>query len=98
MIDLFPANVTVASTTYHNVRAVIADGTLQLWRLGPSGPEVFHERSVTGAVDGAPTMGVNIPTADGIVWAELDGGCGCGSALKVADLYPGRQRVMTSIG
>lgn len=96
-LDLFPATVSVLSTTYSNVRIAVADGELQLWRLGGSGPELFYQRMVTGPIDGSASTGVSIPTDDGQVWAENSGDCGCGSLLKVADLWPGRQRVMTSL-
>lgn len=96
-LDLFPANATVASTTYQNVRAVIADGILQLYTLGPSGPQVVYERPVEGPLGGSIVTGVEVPTVDGLIWIEQGGGCGCGSQLKIADLFPGRQRVMTGL-
>lgn len=96
-LDLFPATVTVASTTYQQVRAVIADGELQIYVLGPNGPFITYQRPVDGPLVGSIGTGVEVPTAEGVVWVEQGGGCGCGSALKVADLFPGRQRVMTGL-
>lgn len=96
-LDLFPANVEIASTTYSNVRAVVADSVLRLYRLGASGPELFWESPVNGPYGGAVSTGVEVPTENGLALVEQDGGCGCGSALKVADLFPGVQKVMIGL-
>lgn len=96
-LDLFPATVHVAGTAYSNVRAVIADGELRVYRLGGSGPEITYQRLVTGPLEGSIHTGVAVPTDAGEVWVEQGEGCGCGSELKVADLFPGQQRVMTGL-
>lgn len=93
-LDVFPARATVMSTSYDQVRAVIADGNLQLFRLEPVGVRTLYDKPVTGSVSGAVSSGVSVETEDGVVWVESTGGCGCGSQLKIADLFPGRQRVM----
>lgn len=95
-LDVFPATVSVASTTYNNVRAVIADGVLQVYCLTGSGVNQVYVRPVL-AVDGSVHQGVNVTTDDGAVWIEQAGGCGCGSQLKIADLFDGRQRVMVPL-
>lgn len=92
-LDMFPANATVMSTTFNNVRAVIADGMLQLYLLTASGIIKQYEKPSLG-VEGSYGSGVAVTTADGTVWIEQAGGCGCGSQLKIADLFPMRQRVM----
>lgn len=97
-LDLFPSKVFLPTgTTYAAVRSVIADGSLQLWRLGGSGPEIFATYPIIGPLGGSIGTGVEVPTEFGSAWIEQDGGCGCGSALKIADLFPGRQRVMTGL-
>lgn len=95
-LDLFPAEASVASTTYANVRAVIANNNLKLYILTGSGISAIYDMPVI-AVDGQPSSGVTVTTADGAVDIEMSGGCGCGSQLKVADLFPGERRVMTPL-
>lgn len=93
-LDVFPATVALpTSTTYHNVRAVIADGRLQVFRLTGAGVDIVYDSPSLG-VDGYVSSGVGVTTEDGVVSIESEGGCGCGSQLKIADLYPGRLRVM----
>lgn len=96
-LDLFPADMHVQSTTYHDTRVTVADGELVAYRLGASGPEVTYRKPVTGPIDGAVSVGLTVPTEDGPVLVEQSGDCGCGSALKTADLWPGRQKVMTGL-
>lgn len=95
-LDLFPASVSVMSTTYANVRAVIADNHLKLFVLTGSGINTIYDMPVLD-VDGQPSIGVTVTTADGPVEIEMSGGCGCGSQLKIADLFPGERRVMTPL-
>lgn len=95
-LDVFPAKVTVASTTYSNVRAVIADGQLQLYILTAGGVNTIYDMPAL-AVEGSVHTGVVVTTVDGDIWVEQDGGCGCGSQLKIANLWPGRQRVMVAL-
>lgn len=95
-LDLFPASATVASTTYNNVRAVIADAQLQLYVLTGSGINVIYSKPVL-ALEGQVSSGVTVTTEDGLVEIELTGGCGCGSQLKIADLFPGQRRVMVPL-
>lgn len=95
-LDLFPAIATVMSTTYKNIRAVIANGTLYLYTLTGSGPAILYQQSVD-SVDGQISSGVTVGTPDGEIEIEQDGGCGCGSQLKVMDLFPDQQRVMVPL-
>lgn len=93
-LDVYPANVALpTSTTYNNVRAVIADGRLQVFCLTGAGVKILYD-SPSFAVDGQVSSGVGVTTEDGVVWVEQSGGCGCGDQLKISDLYPGRLRVM----
>lgn len=92
-LDVHPANVDVQSTRYANVRAVIADGRLQIFHLTGSGVHVVYDKPSLG-VEGSVHAGVAVTTEDGTVWVEQSGGCGCGSRLAVYDLFPDRQRVM----
>lgn len=92
-LDVHPANVDVLSTRYNNVRAVIADGRLQVFNLTASGVQTVYDKPSLG-VEGSVHAGVAVTTDDGVIWVEQGSGCGCGSQLKIADLYPGRQRVM----
>lgn len=93
-LDTFPSRATVMSTSYDQVRVVIADGRLQFYRLEANGVRTLYDKPVTGSVSGSVYSGVSVETEDGVVWVESTGGCGCGSQLKIADLFPGRQRVM----
>lgn len=95
-LDVFPANVTVSSTTFNNVRAVIADGQFTLFSLTAGGVNIVYTRPSLG-VEGQVSSGVVVTTDDGPCWVEQAGGCGCGSQLKIADLFPGRQRVMVPL-
>lgn len=96
-LDLFPSNVTVASTTYSNVRAVLADGFLKVFILTPSGVSTLYDKPVTAPAEGTPHTGVTLTTDDGLIWIEQSGGCGCGSQLKIADLFPGFRKVMVPL-
>lgn len=95
-LDLFPARVSVASTSFGNVRAVIADDTLKLFSLTGSGIRVVYDKPITD-IDGRISFGITANTEDGQITIEADGGCGCGSQLKIADLFPGQVRVMVPL-
>lgn len=84
-------------TSYSGMRAIVTETTLQLWRLGAGGPEVFTEWLITGDITGKASIGFDIPTAAGVARIEQGGGCGCGNKLAHADLFPGTQTVLVGI-
>lgn len=96
-LDLYPANVDVAGTSYVGVRAVVADGVLAVYKLGAAGPEAFYTQLVTGPLEGSYATGVVVPTESANVFVEQSGGCACGSRLKTYDLFPGKQKVYTGL-
>lgn len=96
-MDVFPANVTIASTTYNNVRAVLADGRLKIFTLTAGGVTTIYDMPSLAEPEGSAHLGVRLVTEHGQVWVENGGGCGCGSQLKIANLFPDQQRVMVPL-
>lgn len=97
-LDLFPCDAQLpdGSTTYMNVRVVVADGQLQLWRLTSGGPVVVFQRELLGW-SGSVRTAYQLDTEDGPVIAGKTGGCACGAVLATADLFSGRRRINTTL-
>jgi len=96
-LDLFPADAALSGgTTYSNVRAVVADGVLQLWRQTSGGPVVVFQHPLTGW-SGSVRTAFELATDDGVVVVGKSGGCGCGASLGNVDLFPGRRRINTTL-
>lgn len=96
-LDLYPARASVVGTSYSGVRAILTETELQLWRLGATGPEMVNSWPVVGEVTGKLSIGYDVPTQVGSIRVESGGGCGCGSKLANADLFPGSQVVMVGM-
>lgn len=96
-LDAFPAKAMMpAGNTLAPVRAVIADGQLQIWVLTAAGPEKTFERPVA-STEGSFNNGLVVHSYDGMTVIGRDVGCGCGNALAHADLFEGRRRINVSL-
>lgn len=97
-LDLYPSNALLADcgTTYHNVRTTVADGNVQVWRNEAGGPVIVYTSPLVSWAGNVRT-GYDLTTADGLVVAGMNGGCGCGAQLGTADLWPGKRRINTSL-
>jgi hypothetical protein len=95
-LDLFPCDALLpdGATTFMNVRVIVADGQVQLWRLTSAGPVVVFQRDLLGW-SGSVRTAYTLSVEDGAIVAGKTGGCACGAALATADLYPGRRRINT---
>lgn len=97
-LDLFPTNALLpdGATTYMNVRTVVADGSLQLWRNEGQHPVVVFTSPLL-AHEGNVRIGYTLTTEAGVVVAGKNGGCTCGAMLGTAELFPGLRRINTSL-
>lgn len=97
-LDLFPTNALLpdGATTYMNVRTVVADGHLQLWRNEGQNPVVVFTSPLV-SWEGNIRTGYTLHTEAGPVVAGRNGGCTCGASLGTAELFPGFRRVNTSL-
>jgi hypothetical protein len=97
-LDLFPANALLADvgTTYMNVRVIVADGAVQVWRNEGQHPVVVFTSPLL-AHEGNVRTGYTLTTEAGPVVAGRNGGCTCGAMLGTAELFPGLRRINTSL-
>jgi hypothetical protein len=97
-LDLFPTNALLpdGATTYMNVRTVVADGNLQLWRNEGQHPVVVFTSPLLSH-EGNVRVGYTLTTEAGVVVAGKNGGCTCGAMLGTAELFPGLRRINTSL-
>lgn len=97
-LDLFPANALLpdGATTFMNVRVVVADGNLQLWRNEGQHPVVVFTSPLL-SYEGNVRVGYTLHTEAGPVVAGRNGGCTCGASLGTAELFPGFRRINTPL-
>lgn len=97
-LDLHPARLSVAGTSYDALRVVVTEDEVQGWRMGAAGPELQLSWPLAGPVTGKASIGYDVPTPVGNVRVGLSGGCNCGgSRLAGADLFPGTQTVIVGL-
>ena len=93
VFDLFPAKVRYPLTgSVDPTRAIVADGSLTIWRDGNAGPYEAWTRPVL-SYEGSHASGWAVQVEDGIVLITRSARCGCGSRLKRFDPYDGRTPV-----
>ncbi len=92
-LDVYPAKVEMPDgAEMTKVRAIVADGKLQMYVTQDGSPHLYLERDVRQIIGRSPISGFTLVTDDGEVKVRKFGGCGCGDRLKTFNPFPGLVR------